>query len=154
MMKFSSNHPWKFDDYTEGYFVGLLQATVVLSVEMVNIAVLNTNHTIMDVLMNFLALVIIADFDDYFFMTVKNDKMAKLISDGELELEEGKDKVVLEDLLKFEITTSGRASHEIKGNRYDYEPEEEKEEDKDQVEEIDESNPLQQSSRIERLESS
>ena len=124
MMKFSSNHPWKFDDYIEGYFVGLLQATVVLSVEMVNIAVLNTNHTIMDVLMNFLALVIIADFDDYFFVTVKNDNMAKLISDGKLELEKSKEKkddkitIELEELLKFEITTSNRASHEIKGNKY------------------------------------
>ena len=85
MMKYSSNHPWKFNNYMEGYFVGLCQALVVLSVETVNIAVLNTNHTIMDVLMNFLALVIIADFDDYFFMTVKTDQMAKLISEGKLE---------------------------------------------------------------------
>ena len=129
-MKFSSNHPWKFDDYIEGYFVGLLQATVVLSVEMVNIAVLNTNHTIMDVLMNFLALVIIADFDDYFFVTVKNDNMAKLISDGKLELEKSKEKkddkitIELEELLKFEITTSSRASHELAKNRYDYKPQE------------------------------
>ena len=70
MMKYSVNHPWKFDNYFEGFFVGLAQASVVLSVELVNLAVLNTNHTIMDVLMNFLALVIISDFDDYFFTTV------------------------------------------------------------------------------------
>ena len=47
-----------------------MQAFVVLSVELVNLAVLNTNPTIMDILMNFLALVIISDFDDYFFLTV------------------------------------------------------------------------------------
>ena len=90
MMKYSSNHPWKFNDYMEAYNVGLMQFAVVISVETVNIAVLNTNHTIMDILMNFLALVIIADFDDYFFVTVKNDNMAKLVSDGKLEMYEGK----------------------------------------------------------------
>ena len=74
----------------EAYNVGLMQFAVVISVETVNIAVLNTNHTIMDILMNFLALVIIADFDDYFFVTVKNDNMAKLVSDGKLEIYEGK----------------------------------------------------------------
>ena len=47
-----------------------MQTFVVLSVELVNLVVLNTNPTIMDILMNFLALVIISDFDDYFFLTV------------------------------------------------------------------------------------
>ena len=104
MMKYSANHPWKFDNYFEAYFVGLAQALVVLSVETVNLAVLNTNHTIMDILMNFLALVIISDFDDYFFITIKNDKMAKLVSDGELEIPEdgieGENKIELSDVLK------------------------------------------------------
>ena len=49
---------------------------VVISNEIVNLAVLNTNNTIMDILMNFLALVIISDFDDYFFVTVLSDPMA------------------------------------------------------------------------------
>ena len=104
MMKYSANHPWKFDNYFEAYFVGLAQALVVLSVETVNLAVLNTNHTIMDILMNFLALVIISDFDDYFFITIKNDKMAKLVSDGELEIPEdgieGDNKIELSEVLK------------------------------------------------------
>ena len=117
MMKYSSNHPWKFNDYMEAYNVGLMQFAVVISVETVNIAVLNTNHTIMDILMNFLALVIIADFDDYFFVTVKNDNMAKLVSDGKLEMYEGKKigtvTIDLEEILKFEVTTSTRASHQL-----------------------------------------
>ena len=89
MMKYSTNHPWKFDSAHEAYFVGFAQAMIVISVETVNLAVLNTNNTIMDILMNFLALVIISDFDDYFFITVKNDKMAQLVSNGELEMDEG-----------------------------------------------------------------
>ena len=122
-MKYSANHPWKFENYMEAYCVGLVQTTVVLSVEIVNIAVLNTNHTIMDILMNFLALVIIADFDDYFFLTIKSDKMAKLVTDGELEIpedgKEGDNKIVLEDILKVTVTTSSKATHHIEGNKTD-----------------------------------
>ena len=123
MMKYSANHPWKFDNYFEAYFVGLAQALVVLSVETVNLAVLNTNHTIMDILMNFLALVIISDFDDYFFITIKNDKMAKLVSDGELEIPEdgieGENKIELSEILKVSVTTSNKAKHHIDGNKTD-----------------------------------
>ena len=36
--------------------------------------------------MNFLALVIIADFDDFFFFTVDKEMMADFIKEGELEL--------------------------------------------------------------------
>ena len=54
--------------------------------------------------MNFLALVIISDFDDYFFVTIKDYRLSKLISDGEIDLL-GK-KLTLEDLTKIETTTS------------------------------------------------
>lgn len=64
----------------------MTQMLVVIVVEVVNLAVLTTNHTIMDIIMNFLALVIIADFDDFFFMTVDKEIMADLMQDGEVEL--------------------------------------------------------------------
>ena len=76
MMKFAINHPWKFENYMSAFYIGFVQAMVVISNEIVNLAVLNTNNTIMDILMNFLALVIISDFDDYFFVTVLSDPMA------------------------------------------------------------------------------
>ena len=53
------------------YFVGLVQALIVVLVEIVNLIILQTNHSTLDVIMNFLALVIISEFDDYFFKTVK-----------------------------------------------------------------------------------
>ena len=64
----------------------MTQMLVVIVVEVVNLAVLTTNHTIMDIIMNFLALVIIADFDDFFFMTVDTEMIAELMQDGSLEL--------------------------------------------------------------------
>ena len=94
---------------------------VVISNEIVNLAVLNTNNTIMDILMNFLALVIISDFDDYFFVTVSDDPMARLIKDEELEIDDrtGDNKILLEELLKIEVTTSERAKYRIEGNKTD-----------------------------------
>ena len=59
---------------------------VVIVVEIVNLAILCTNHTILDIIMNFLALVIITEFDDYFFGTVEKTLMADMICDKELEL--------------------------------------------------------------------
>ena len=102
-MKFAINHPWKFDNYIGAFYVGFCQAMVVISNEIVNLAVLNTNNTIMDILMNFLALVIISDFDDYFFVTVSADPMAMLIKDGELEIDTrtGDNKIELLEILKI-----------------------------------------------------
>ena len=57
----------------------MTQTVVVIVVEVVNLAVLSTNHTIMDIIMNFLALVIIAEFDDFFFMTVDKELMGDFI---------------------------------------------------------------------------
>ena len=50
---------------------GFQQAFNVMIVESVNFAALLTNGTIIDIIMNFLALVVIAEFDEYFFSAVK-----------------------------------------------------------------------------------
>ena len=53
----------------------------------------------MDIIMNFLALVIISEFDDFFFMTVqKANPMGKLIREGEITLSGGETRS-LEELL-------------------------------------------------------
>ena len=69
LMKYAVNHPWKFKDYDYAiaFLAGLLQATMALCVESVNYIALITNRTHLDLLLNFMALVVIADFDDFFF---------------------------------------------------------------------------------------
>lgn len=84
LMKYAMNHPYRFKAWFNAFLVGLAQLVALVSVELVNVAVLLTNPTVMDTIMNFLALVIISDFDDYFFSTIKNDPIARLISDGEI----------------------------------------------------------------------
>jgi hypothetical protein len=59
--------------------------TVLFSVEFVNLAVLLTNEGIMDTVMNFLALVVISDFDDYLFFTVKKEPLSVLIIKGSFQ---------------------------------------------------------------------
>ena len=85
MMKYALNHPWKFYSWFQAYKVGLQQMFLVLSLEAVNISFMLTNAAVSDIIKDFTALLIISDFDDYFFMTVQHTPMGKLVSDGELE---------------------------------------------------------------------
>ena len=80
LMKYAVNHPWKFEDYRVAYFSGFMQTNVVIIVELVNFVALITNETVLDIVMNFLALVVIADFDDFFFSATESD-FADVISD-------------------------------------------------------------------------
>ena len=101
--------------------------TQTLSVELVNVVILNTNHSIMDIIMNFLALVIIAEFDDFFVVAIeKHLPLRKLINgkeDNEFTIQvdenEKNDKVVnVNDLLTWEVTTSDSARFNVPGNEF------------------------------------
>ena len=82
---------------------------VLLSVEIVNVTVILNNDTVKDTIQNFLSLVIISNFDDYYFLTVKDEPLCKLISDksfnfGYYEGEDNERK--LEEITKIEVTNS------------------------------------------------
>ena len=77
---------------------------VVLSLEVVNISFMLTNATVSDIIKDFIALLIISDFDDYFFMTVSHTPSGTLVKYGELVTSEGN--LSLKDILKIETTTS------------------------------------------------
>ena len=62
MMKYALNHPWKFKNWNVSFFAGLMQALQVVVVEIVNIVVILTNDAVLDIVMNFMALVVISDF--------------------------------------------------------------------------------------------
>ena len=52
---------------------------VVISIELVNMFFMMSNNTVTDIVMNFLALVIISDFDDYFYTTVTHTFMGRMM---------------------------------------------------------------------------
>ena len=83
IMKYSINHPWKFTHWWGAFNVGLFQFCVLVMVEFVSLMVLLLQDSVLDVLMNFLALTIITEFDDYLFQTLYKDPISDLIKEGE-----------------------------------------------------------------------
>ena len=114
MMKFAVNHPWKFEDYKIAYAVGFMQMSMVVIVEFVNFVALITNNAVLDVVMNFLALVVIAEFDDYFYESSDFPELQDVITDPKCE-----------EFLIWQTTTSYDAIHMIPENRLKKQPAEE-----------------------------
>ena len=60
MMKYASNHHWRFRNWKWGYFIGFCQFSVLVVCEAANLIILTTNHSMLDIIMNFLAIIVIA----------------------------------------------------------------------------------------------
>ena len=110
-MKYSVNHQWKFKNYKIAYLSGLLQACMVLFVESINFLALLTNTEVIGIVMDFLALVIIAEFDDFFYQAIINPEITKVIEDKSYK-----------DLVTIQTTTSLHATYIMKGNRLHPQP--------------------------------
>ena len=80
MQKHVVNHSWKFSNPKLAFLIGFIQMAMVYTVETINIVVLLSNYSVLDVLLNFLALCVIADFDEMFVMTLSRDRCYQHIS--------------------------------------------------------------------------
>jgi len=103
MMKFALNHPWKFADGGLAFRAGFLQVCVVFCLEFANIFVLIKAKEIFDVIKDFIAFMVIADFDDILFTAMNQDKLAMLISGGQVSFDGFT--VSLSELIKIETTS-------------------------------------------------
>ena len=121
MMKYASNHPWKFRSWRHAYLIGFFQAFVLVTCEAVNLIILTTNDSMLDIIMNFLAIVVITEFDDSFFFIVKGEKLAELLSAGEMvhkpKGSEEEKTILAENIFKIEVTTSDSARMKLSVNR-------------------------------------
>ncbi len=136
-MKYANNHPWLFRSWKTAYVIGFCQFLVVFTVELVNLAILTTNNTVMDILMNFLALVIISEFDDYFLVTVEGAVFEQALSNGdesEIKVKDGGTKKI-EDVLRIRVTTSKNARFKIPENRLDYDSDDHTDDKDDPIQE-------------------
>lgn len=119
MMKFALNHSYKFDIWWMAFLVGFCQMFAVASVEVVNLTILLVNDSIIETIMNFLAFVMISEFDDYFFDNLRDEPVKDLISDGKMSiLRDDNDEdieVTLEDLTNREVTTSEYSRFKLRG---------------------------------------
>lgn len=98
-MKFAINHFYRFDNPQIAFLAGFLQATSIFVIELVNFIVILTSATYLDVVMNFMALAVIAEFDDKFFDALGNDGIKAVIDDP-----------AYEDLYKITRTSSRNCS--------------------------------------------
>ncbi len=79
-MKFALNHFWRFDLVSLAFLVGFLQATMVVLVTLLNYYVIIAKSLdVIDVAKDFLAMMIIADFDNIFFLEYPNSNVLKSI---------------------------------------------------------------------------
>ena len=78
MMKYAVNHPYKFNVPSVAWMSGLLQYMSCLTVEMANIGVICAANDTIDIVFNFIALAIIAEFDNYVYGSMKNESFKEL----------------------------------------------------------------------------
>jgi len=98
-MKFSLNHPYRFSDYKIVFLTGLLQASMIFIVEIVNFIVILSSFSITGVVTDFMALAVISEFDDAFFEALGDDKNKTVIEEADK----------FEPLFKITRTTSHAA---------------------------------------------
>ena len=68
MMKYVANHPWKFRNVTLAFLAGFLQLLISLIIEVSNVYIVLANgETQFDIISNFIIMLVIADFDNYFY---------------------------------------------------------------------------------------
>ena len=113
MMKYAVNHRWKFINYKIAFMSGLMQASMIIFVEFINVMALLTNTQVIGIVMDFLALVIISEFDDFFFNAITNPDVTDIIED--------KDKMY-KALITIQTTTSIYAKYIMEGNRLKPQP--------------------------------
>lgn len=78
-MKFALNHSYLFQSYIMAWVVGFLQAVIVMAVEIVNIEIILTSENPVDIVYNFIALAVIAEFDDFVYAALRNEPMKILV---------------------------------------------------------------------------
>ena len=73
-MKFALNHKWKFARWRFAYMAGLFQVIICLLVAIISYFVIVFDDTIIDIVKDFLALQVVSEFDDYFFIEYVESK--------------------------------------------------------------------------------
>ena len=82
MMKYAVNTQWRFQYYRNAYIIGMMQASISIVVEITNyIVIFIKAETVLDVVADFLVVLVISEFDDYIYNVSGSSYFKKLISD-------------------------------------------------------------------------
>jgi len=79
-MKFALNHDYRFDRVFVAWSAGFMQAVSIFVIEIVNFIVILQASTYLEIVMNFLALAIIANFDNAFYNALGFEKMKFILT--------------------------------------------------------------------------
>ena len=71
MIKYFAYHRDLFDDTNHPFYISLMKLAGALMTEVVNILLICKQITIMDVVLNFIALEVIAQIDNFYFDSLK-----------------------------------------------------------------------------------
>ena len=81
-MKFSFNHPWKFDRPTLAFLIGFTQVLIVVVLEVANFLALLAYETVFDVCIAGLTLVLIHSFGYFLYHSFPDRELKKVITSG------------------------------------------------------------------------
>ena len=104
-MKYACNHYWKFEDYKFAFLAGLLQTITIMAVELVNLLVILMETSIVEIVMNHMAIVVISQFGNFFYMASSEREWKEVITDSKFE-----------KYLMIQTTTSYIARYREPGN--------------------------------------
>ena len=96
-MKFVLNHSWEFDNIFMAWFAGFLQTFVIATVVILNYFAIMVNEDPLEIVMDFLALMVVADVKDFIFAAHNRIMCKEIIQENE---------TTYRGLFKIETTSS------------------------------------------------
>ena len=84
LTKYALNHPWKFSFSLDAVFVGGFQCALAVAVEFFSMLILLSAWSYLQAVKDFVAVIVINDFDDLIFGYFQDDNVSKLIENGEV----------------------------------------------------------------------
>lgn len=84
-MKLALNHEYRFDNVFIAWLAGFLQAFSIFVIECVNFLVIMQSDNFLNVVMNFMALAVIADFDTFFYGALGQDPLKDILTNPVFE---------------------------------------------------------------------
>lgn len=83
-MKYCLNHTWKFQKPIQAFLAGLLQTSMIMFVVILNYFAILLEENPIEIVMNFLALMVISELDDYFFEAHGDMLIKEMISEQDV----------------------------------------------------------------------
>lgn len=96
MMKYAVNHQYMFKNPINAYMIAFMQFFITTMVEICNLIVILASNDPLNIVLNFVAICIVAEFDNLVFASQRNENCIKMLDDN----------AIGEKILQIQHTTS------------------------------------------------